>query len=332
MTEEQILNAITDACEDSSLRFQIIIQDDTLHIYINRPSPDVLDYQQLKSRISRVINRTSNLSFSEAWLYCRVLGEIETDWQSAIEIESNNLDSSQMSSMIDAITDAVDATNSIVDKINHELEIKECFADDPWLDFEELPTTAEDHESEFDLDKLASIDEAVLSLDLHKYCFISNQRLLYAVLVPPEENIARLINTFEQFAAAIKRLQLPILQMYFEKLIIPDLNDFEPEVRIWWVEIIKLESQQQRYLAIWLSRYCLHPEATIAIIKEVLVTPDAIDQQPHNPASSLSEIAPLPSSDQIRGLVNHNLQTKSGLISNLKFMVQRLRKIFSRQT
>ena len=38
-------------------------------------------------------------------------------------------------------TDALEAANSIVEKIEHELETSEFFIDD-WNDFEELPTTA----------------------------------------------------------------------------------------------------------------------------------------------------------------------------------------------
>jgi hypothetical protein len=274
MTEEQILNAIADACEDDTLRFQIIIHDKILHVYINRPTQAELEYQNLKSKIYGILTKTFPLEFSEIWLYCRVLGEIEADWQAVLEIDIN-LNSAQMSAMMQAINGAVAATNSIVDKIEQELENPESFASYPLWDFEELPTTTSDNGSEFgsdfDLERLESIDRVALELDLNKYCFISNQRLLYAVLNAPQENIARLVNTFDHFEQSIKRSQLPALEIFFQQSINPNLETLEPEVQSWWMEITALDSDRQRQLAIWLSRYCLHPEQTISTISKVFM-------------------------------------------------------------
>lgn len=149
MTEEQILNAIADACEDDTLRFQIIIQNSTLHIYINRPTQAKLDYPQLQQRIYAAVIRSSLAKFTKIWLYCRILSEIEPDWQSVLEIRVNSSieDEDEMASMMDSITTAVDATNSIVSKIEHELEIAEYFfAGDFTSELEELPTMADDNQ------------------------------------------------------------------------------------------------------------------------------------------------------------------------------------------
>ncbi|PSB10301.1 hypothetical protein C7B62_09795 [Pleurocapsa sp. CCALA 161] len=270
MIEEQIITAIANACEDDTLRFQIIIEDEILHVYINRPTQAELDYQNLKSKIYRVITKTFPLEFLEIWLYCRVLGEIEADWQAVLEIEIN-LDSAQMSTMMQAINGAVEATHSIVDKIAQQLENPESFATDPLWDFEELPTTASDNNSEYDLELLKSIDHVALQLDLNKYCFITNERLLYAVLNAPPENIARLVDTFDRFPQSIRRSQLPVLEIHFNQLINPDLNSLEPETQLWWTEILALDTDRHRQLAIWLSRYCIHPEQTISTISKVLM-------------------------------------------------------------
>ena len=144
MNELQILNAIADACKDESLRFQVIIQDKTLHIYINRPTVARLNYQQLKQEIYTAIIKLSKTKFSHICLYCRVLGKIEPDWQAILEIDTiNSLADAKLTSMVNEITNALEATNSIVEKIERELETNEFFSDD-WNDFEELPTTAED--------------------------------------------------------------------------------------------------------------------------------------------------------------------------------------------
>jgi hypothetical protein len=277
MTNEQILNAIADACEDDTLRFQLILQDKILHVYINRPTQAELDYHNLKSKIYGVITEKFSLEFSAIWLYCRVLGKVEADWQALLEIEPASLDPAQVSSMMQAITGAVEATNSIIAKINLELEIPESFAVD-WYDFEELPTTAGENSPESDLELLESIDRAVLELDLNKYCFISNQRLLYATITAPKENIAQLVETFDRFEQSTKRSQLPALEIYFNQSINPDLATLEPGVQIWWREIVTLDLDQQRQLAIWLSRYCLHPEQTISIISKIF-TPQIEEKQ-----------------------------------------------------
>ena len=198
MTEEQILKAIANACDDNTLWFQIIVRDRTLHVYINRPGEAGLDYQQLESKIYDAVNRDRLGKFQELALYCRVLGQVEPDWQSirTIETAETTETDAEFSSMMSAITGAVEVTNSIVDRIERELTIPESFSSDPWGDFDDIPTTA-DGDRQLKPEELESIDDAVLELDLKKYCFISNQRLLYAELTVPQEHIARLIDTFE---------------------------------------------------------------------------------------------------------------------------------------
>jgi hypothetical protein len=311
MIEEQILKAIANVCEDDTLRFQIIIQEERLHVYINRPTQAELDYQNLKSKIYSVVTERFPAKFVEIWLYCRVLGETEADWQALLEIQVKSLDPAQTSSMMSAITGAVEATNSIVDKIKLELEIPEPFAID-WYDFEELPTTEGEDEPEFDPELLESIDNAVLELDLNHYCFISNQRLLYAVLAAPNENIARLVNTFDRFPQPTKRSQLPVLEIYFQQSINPDLDSLEPAIKPWWREITALDSEQQNQLAIWLSRYCLHPEQTISTISKVFI-PSSVGKPQKSPSviksirGKLFQPTPKPK--------NHNSQAKPGLFA-----------------
>jgi len=283
MIEEQIINAIADACKDDRLRYQIIIRNTVLHIYINRPTKVNLDYQRLKQQIYAVIANLSHVKFSQIWFYSRILGEIEPDWQSVLEIEASNLAADEMVSMVRTITTAVDATNLVVDKIEHELEISESFIADYQIDFEDLPSTGVDAEDLWDLSEseLTELLEdsvqqfnrrAEIIPDLSQYCFIRNRRLLYAVLDSPWSKIAQLINQFDQLDQLSKRSQLPILETYFEEFINPEIRNFEPEVQAWWQEVQSLDSDNRHKLAIWLSRYCLNVEQTRATIKKVLTT------------------------------------------------------------
>ena len=313
MTEEQILNAIANACEDDTLRFQIIIQDGVLYVYINRPAEAELDYQNLEARINTALKREKTTNFQEIALYSRILGEIEPDWQSLPATEISKIDSGQISSMMEAITDAVAATNSIVDRIEQELSIPESLATSAIYDFEELPTTAEDKNSQLDPETSKSIESPVRN-DLKQYCFIRNQRLLYAVLSPPKENIAQLIDLFHLFGEPIQRSQVHIIERYFDDSTMPNLDNFEPEVQLWWTEVVMFDSDQKRQFAIWLSRYCIHPEQTMRTIEDVLkpkTTQDGFDR---------TNVEGQKSQDREQSKTRH----KSGLIVSLKTILHKL--------
>ena len=317
MTEEQILKAIADACEDDTLRFQIIIQDGVLYIYINRPADVELDYQTLETKIQTAISRTKADRFQEIALYSRVLGEIEPDWQSLPATEITKIDSGRISAMMEAITDAVEATNSIVNRIEQELSVPESLASQAFDNAEELPTTADDKNSQFDTETIKSIDGAVWKLSLKQYCFIRNQRLLYAVLAPPKENIAQLIDIFHLFGEPIQRSQMSILEQYLEQSIVPNSDDFEPEVQSWWTAIIMLDSDQKRQFSIWLSRYCIHPEQTERTIQEVL-------QPQESPESRLEAATRKPVKTQKKQPKQLDPRAKSGFMINIKTMLRKL--------
>ncbi|MEL6928245.1 MAG: hypothetical protein AAFO95_06400 [Cyanobacteria bacterium J06600_6] len=317
MTEEQILNAIANACKDDTLRFQIIIQDSVLYVYINRPADKELDYPSLETRIQEAIHQIKASEFEEIALYSRVLGEIEPDWQSLPKTELSRIDSGKISAMMSAITDAVKATNSIVNRIEQELSVPESLVSGVLNDAEELPTTADDQNPKLDLEALKSIGDAVWKLELKKYCFIRNQRLLYAVLAPPKENIAQLIDIFHLFGEPIQRSQMPILEEYFESSTMPSLDEFESEIQSWWTAIMMLDSDQKRQFSIWLSRYCIHPEQTTRTVEEVLQpqteVKNELDPAAENQAASLKKES-----------IQSNSQPKSSLIVNLKTMLRRL--------
>ncbi len=355
-SEELILNTIANACKDKRLRFQIIIRDRILHIYINRPSQASLDYHQLKHRIYEAIARLSSLKFRKIWLYCRILGQVEPDWQSVLEIEASNLAADEMVSMVKRITTALDATNSIVDKIEQELAIPESFTEDPLVDFEDLPTTASDEPEVWDLSEselsellegsvLELSQEGEIISDFSNYCFIRNRRLLYAVLDPPWSKIAHLINTFDQFEESNKRSQLPILEAYFEESINPDINNFTPETKAWWTKIQELDSDNRHKLAIWLSRYCSDSQQTISTIQEVLTAQAAASKTNNvelesaatdkatdncseelNADVQISSSVDQQSSNQIEDSPNSTLKSESGWFKSLTTFIGKLWK------
>ena len=349
-SEKLILNVIANACKDKRLRFQVIIRDSILHIYINRPPQATLDYHQLKHQIYEAIASLSGLKFSKIWLYCRILGQFEPDWQSVLEIEASNLAADAMVSMVQTITTALEATNSIVDRIEQELAIPESFTEDPYVDFEDVPTTASDEQEVWDLseselselleDELLELNqEAEIISDLSNYCFIRNRRLLYAVLDPPWSQIAHLIDTFDQFEESIKRSQLPVLEAYFEESINPDIDNFAPETQAWWTKIQELDSDNRHKLAIWLSRYCSDSEQTISVIQEVITAQaaapktnkteleqpatDNFSAKPNSDVQTSSSLSQQ-SSHQIEDSRNSNFKGESGWFKNLTTFISKL--------
>ena len=86
MSEAKIVRAIANFCQDRTLDFQIIIQDRTLHVYINRQNDD-LDYQAVTSKIYVAVTSLDWLEVEELHLYSRILGKHELDWQTSIAIK-----------------------------------------------------------------------------------------------------------------------------------------------------------------------------------------------------------------------------------------------------
>ena len=320
MSEEQIINAIANACKDDTLCFQVIIDDSTLHIYINRQDLAEPNYQQLKEKIYTAAIELFPLEFDRIWLYCRVLGQVEPDWQSVLEVDAVSLTSDRIAPAFESIATAVKATNSIVEKIERELNTVESFAEDFCWEIDDLPTTANDSESQTELELPDS------SLDLNKYCFIRNKRLLYAVLPVPDKSIARLIDKFDWFESSIKRSLLPILEVYFERSIVVNLDTFSLEVQTWWAKIEQLDSHSKRMFPLWLSRYCLNPEQTLITIKEVLSDRSDVIENETQPEITLPSESSTAQSSLDPMLQPEKPEAKSGLVTNLIWFFGKLFK------
>jgi len=150
MSEEQIIQAIANVCRDNTIHFQIIVQDNTLHVYINRQTD--LDYQLITQQIYAAVASIKSLSFQGIYLYSRLLGEIEPDWQTylilkepsdavldsinylateiTVEIEDTNAlvedlkYQTKAESLVENIVDLVEITGSLVSKLKKQLATK----------------------------------------------------------------------------------------------------------------------------------------------------------------------------------------------------------------
>ena len=289
MSEEQILEAIENSCQDNSLIFQIIILNAELHIYINRETEKYINYEELKNKIVSAIS-SLNLNLEQIYLYSRKLGETEPDWQATIEYKNNDADKNLSLVNTKTQSKARDYTSNYNNLDSLQLQKNKTI--------EKLKNIKSEHKSSekqqtANINNLGSLNELQSSnqkqLDLASYCFIRNKLLLTSDLVTPKENIARLIKSFHLFNLSIKENQLPILANYFSKSHNPDLTNLSHEEKIWWDEILNLSSEEYRKIAIWLSRYCFNPEETYSSIEAVLIAKASIEKSEKQHNSDLEE-------------------------------------------
>jgi hypothetical protein len=114
MDQESILQALKSACGNKNFRFQVIVQDSQLHIYINRKAELKPDYNFLTDLIIQAIASLELDSIDSMWLYSRKFGEIEPDWQTWVELSTgNNTD------YLDTLANSQDIADALDDSVNH---------------------------------------------------------------------------------------------------------------------------------------------------------------------------------------------------------------------
>ena len=122
MNEEQIASTIANFCQDETLYFQIIIQERTLHIYVNRQD-DTLKYAELTAKVRAAV-ATSEWSYVEAiWLYSRLLGELEPDWETFVKIGNNKATAiDNVESLVQEIESEVNNTENLLTRLQSKPE------------------------------------------------------------------------------------------------------------------------------------------------------------------------------------------------------------------
>ncbi len=289
MSEEQILNAITSHCQDDKIVFQIITQNTKLYIYVNRESEDNIDHKKLKNNILLAISDLDNLNIREVYLYSRISGNIELDWQATVDLKQINTDKT-IDSQQDKTESGIEAIDSESDlgvsnfAYQNKNEVKKISAVD--LPYESQKFQNHEISSDIKDDLKAKKTLADTEIDLKSYCFIRNKTLLSSELLAPKLNIAQLIKTFHEFSRSVQEKQLPILNDYFHKSCNPSTANFNAEIKSWWNTVLDLNSEEQRKTAIWLSRYCFNSEETLSIIESVFIAKASIEEAEKNIHSS----------------------------------------------
>lgn len=118
-------------------------------------------------------------------------------------------------------------------------------------------------------------------LDLSQYCFITNRLLLSGDLIPPSKDMAEKLWFFHELSNSEKEQILPIIEEVFrqpEFTYDENIENIGESLQTWLQQLIQLDSQKKRKMAIWLSRYCYDPQTIISTLTKILQPPEVNDQ------------------------------------------------------
>ncbi len=301
MDRELIIQALKSTCGNKNFRFQVLVQNFELHIYVNHKTEKHPDYLLLTDLITKVTVSLPLDAYQGMWLYSRKLGDIEPKWQTYIKFPlKNNPDD------LDTVANSPETANSEAGDINRVLnadivyqaslpEEVNTFAPK----FTETTEIIDDLESLVELstgntdllDKTGMIHKAALpeeeidtfpyrlveetdttdldKINLTQYCFVTNQKLLTSDILAPDKDTVRLVKFFHHLSDNNKQKILPALNGYFKLAKIPDTEKLSVALQNWLKQITELDDEHRRAAEIWLSRYCFDRDATLNEFKTV---------------------------------------------------------------
>lgn len=247
MNEINILHELDQACQGLNLIFQVVHETEVLYVYINRTVEQSLQYETLAATIQVAIAQLKIPHLKNLCLYSRELGAVEPDWETSITLPSTQ--------------EPVIESHLQNPELREEAIAQRPTTQEPTA----IATVSESLETE-DL----TINPALSSTDLSQYCFTRNRALLTSEILPPTEDIARVLKRFHVLAPLDQQQALPALDNFFKSNSLPPLHDLNLETQAWLHQLAQINSAELRKTAIWMSRYCLNPETTLEQIKSVL--------------------------------------------------------------
>ena len=265
MNRELIIDALKSACGNKNLDFQVALGDSQLHIYVYHQPEHRVNYLLLKDNVTFAI--ASLYDSLDVRLYSYSAGETQPEWQTSIELpavtntdEDNTIGSTQNLNNFGIIPQII-------------LDTDDFAEEDRIGDTGLLQNTGIIHGcalSEFDTLSNTSESPTVLQIAnfnledniLAQYCFVSDRKILKSDKIFPKRAIKRLVIFFHHFDLEDRYRLLPILESYFQG---DRLNNKELPVVLqqWFERIKKLDARDRQLLAVWLTRYCHAPHATL---------------------------------------------------------------------
>jgi hypothetical protein len=255
MNETDVIEALDQACQGLNLVFQVVHEAETLYVYVNRPeAKQSFSHETLTEMIQGAIaSHQESAAHQESaplqpphlqtlHLYSRELGTVEPDWETSIVLSSAEAD------MPEAPPEKISA---VVQPESIEAET---------LEIESL-----------------EIESQISSSDLSQYCFTRNRALLTSEILPPNEKIASLVQSFHTLSFLDKLSALPHVENFFRANSLPPLNDLNAQTQAWLHQLEQIDAANLRKTAIWMSRYCLNPETAMSQVVVVLPLAEVTD-------------------------------------------------------
>jgi hypothetical protein len=272
MNESILQQALAQACPGSGLIFQPIFQDDILYLYLNRPVEIVVEYEALAKRIHALVISLEFPKLEGLWLYCRILGKTQPEWERFLQIAPDQEPESLPSiDDIEQDLEAADASfHGSFPEVTPEVSGHEGLETNPTItEASVLDLVGVSLQGNEQLDN-APLADADLNLILKQYCFTRNRALLTSEVLPPAPAVAQLILDFHTLSAADKKVLLPCLEQFFRASSPEAVDQCSDAARAWFETLEQLSGQDSRKTAIWLSRYCHDPKSALSALQAVL--------------------------------------------------------------
>lgn len=272
MERDLIVQVLKSACGNKKLRFQVIVQNSKLHIYVNRQLDYHPDYSLLTDTITNAIACLGWDDLQGIWIYCRQLGEIEPDWQVFVESPAT-LNQSEMDTAGTTVAEAETNFSEVEDspEVNGLadrglLENAGLIQNKPLQEVKNTTLVLETTDNEPNTAQAESENELK---PLQEYCFVSNKKILTGDILTPDKQIIRLVKFFHHLSDNNQQKILPFLTDFFKIPTIPEIENLAVAVKKWLKQIAELNEEDRQIVAIWLSRYCFNSEATLAEFKQI---------------------------------------------------------------
>lgn len=307
MNRESIVKALKSSCGNKNFKFQVVIQNDRLHIYVNHKENYQPDYFLLQETVAEAIASLTLTSIAAVWLYTRPLGKVEPDWQTIVElpttVQENAEDDDTIGTTQNQERETVKGSttqNNHNDNLSLHRETvwQNSFPDRIELDAAKTGSAEAQYSPDNRVNDTGLLQDAGLihgsplseeemaisislsepkvrdaesnpEKDLTQYCFVVNKKLLTSDIIAPGKEIIRLVKFFHHLSDRTQQELLPTLEIYFQNKETPHLEQLSIAVQKWFRQIGELNDEDRQMFAIWLSRYCFDRSTTLEEFKTI---------------------------------------------------------------
>jgi len=275
MDRDLIIQALKSACGNKNLRFQVIVQNSKLHIYLNRQADYILDYARVTDCVSNAIASLDFDDLQGIWLYSRPLGEVKPDWQVFVEFPLL-IKTEEDSDTFATVNQTAESDSTDFDFGDFEFSEDDSMGDTGLLQNTGMihgkPLEEEEIITFINIDKPSETDAPEPAVEvnaLQKYCFVTNKKILTGDIIPPEKTIVRLVKFFHHLSDNNQQKILPLLDEYFKTGKTAETENLPIALQKFLKQITELEPDDRATVAIWLSRYCFNSSGTIEEFKAI---------------------------------------------------------------